>query len=208
MIYLISWIASLIVIKLNFKRRVFGRENVPSKGPFIFVSNHVSYLDPLILGTALPCSKWFNYLAKKDLFEKPVTGWYLRQIHALPLDRDGDITTLKTVVKLIKSGRSIILFPEGTRSKDAELQPARPGVGFIAAKTNVPILPAYIEGSYECMPAGTESVKKGGRINVFIGKPLRFDNIDCSKKDTYQKISDEIMRSISCLKDTYANKIS
>lgn len=206
MIYLISWIASLIVLKLNFKGRVFGRENAPGKGSFIFVSNHASYLDPLVLGTALPCSKWFYYLAKRDLFNKPLKRWYLKQIHALPLDRDGDIAAIKTVVKLLRSGRSLVLFPEGTRSKDVVLRPAKPGVGFIVAKANVPVLPAYIEGTYECMPGGRESVKKGSRINVFIGKPLRFDNIDYNNKYAYQKISDEIMRSISQLKDTHASR--
>lgn len=208
MIYLFSWILSLALIKLNFRHKVFGRENAPSKGPFIFVSNHASYLDPLILGTALPCSKWFSYLAKKEIFEKPLAGWYLKQIHTLPLNREGDVAAMKAVVKLVKSGKSLVLFPEGTRSKGAEIRPAKPGVGFIVAKANVPVLPAYIEGSYEAMPAGRESLKKGSRINVFIGEPLRFDNIDHNAKDSYQKISDEVMRSIAHLKDTHADKIS
>lgn len=207
MIYLISWVASLIGVKYFFRRRVFGGENAPLKGAFVFVSNHASYIDPLVLGTALPCSRWFNYLAKKDLFEKPLMGWYLRQIHALPLDREGDISAIKTVVKLLRSGRRIILFPEGTRSKDPELRPAKPGVGFVVAKANVPVLPAYIEGSYDGMPGGFNSIKKG-RINVYIGKPLKFDNIDYKDKYVYQKITDEIMRSIRQLKDTYAGKIS
>lgn len=208
MIYLISWIASFIVLRFNFKCMVFGRENAPSRGPFIFASNHASYLDPLILGTALPCFKWFYFLAKKDLFEKPLKAWYLKKIHALPLDRNGDIVAIKTVVKLLKSGKSLVLFPEGTRSKEVGLRSAKPGAGFIVAKSSVPVLPAYIEGSYECMPAGKESVKKGGRINVFIGKPLYFENIDINGKDAYKKISDEIMLNIGRLKDAHANKVS
>lgn len=208
MIYLFSWILSLILVKLNFKRKVFGRENVPARGAFILASNHASYIDPLILGTALPCGKWLNYLAKKDLFEKPLTAWYLRKIHAMPLDRNGDIAAIKTVVKLLKSGKSILLFPEGTRSKDGKLQPAKPGIGFIAAKANVPVLPAYIEGSYDAMPAGKKSVKKGSSINVFIGKPIQFDSIDNKDKNLYQQISDQIMHSIAHLKSKYVDKIS
>lgn len=208
MIYLFSWIASLVAIKLNFERKVFGRENVPRKGPFIFVSNHASYIDPLVLGTAIPCSKWMYYIAKKDLFEKPLKVWYLKKIHALPLDRDGDIAAIKTVVKLLKSGRSVILFPEGTRTKDGNLKRAKPGAGFIVAKAGVPVLPAYIEGSLEAMPAGKESVKKGSKINVFIGKPIRFDDIDYKDKYAYQKISDDIMKSIASLRDTNAGKVS
>lgn len=208
MIYLFSWIASLITVRLNFRCSIFGRENAPSKGPFIFVSNHASYIDPLVLGTSLPCAKWFSYVAKKDLFEKPLVGWYLRQIHALPLDREGDVAAVRIVIKLLKSGKSIVLFPEGTRSKEVGLRPAKPGVGFIIAKAKVPVLPAYIEGSYEAMPSGKESVKKGSRINVFIGKPLRFDNLDFNSRDSYQQISDEIMKSIAHLKNTYANKAS
>jgi 1-acyl-sn-glycerol-3-phosphate acyltransferase len=208
MIYIASWIASLIAIKLNFKCSVFGRENAPSEGPFIFVSNHASYIDPLVLGTSLPCAKWFSFVAKKDLFDKPLVGWYLRQIHALPLDREGDVAAVRIVIKLLRSGKSIILFPEGTRSKEIGLRPAKPGVGFIVAKAAVPVLPAYIEGSYEAMPAGKGSVKKGSRINVFIGKPLRFDNLDFNSRDSYQQISDDIMKSIAHLKDTHANKAS
>jgi len=207
MIYLVSWILSVIVLRFNFRIKVFGRENAPG-GAFMFVSNHESYLDPLLLGIALPSWRWFYYLAKKDLFDKPLKSWYLKKIHALPLDREGDVSTVKLVVKMIRSGKSFIFFPEGTRSRGEGLRQAKPGVGFIAAKAGVPVLPAYIEGAYKAMPEDSGSVVKRSRINVFIGKPLEFVNADNSSKEAYQKISDEIMHSIAQLKDAYAGKIS
>ena len=208
MIYLASWILTVIVLKFNFKIKVFGKENVPSKGALIYVSNHESYLDPLLLGISLPFYKWFYFIAKKDLFDKQLKRWYLKKIHALPLDREGDVSTVKSVIKMLKSGKSFILFPEGTRSKGKDIKQAKPGVGFITAKSGVSVLPAYIEGAYEAMPEGSDTAAKGSRINVFIGRPLKFENIDHGGKEAYQKISDEIMRNIAKLKEEHAGKVS
>jgi 1-acyl-sn-glycerol-3-phosphate acyltransferase len=141
------------------------------------------------------------YLAKKDLFDRPLKAWYLKMIHAMPLDREGDITAIKSVVKMLKSGKSLILFPEGTRSKGDKLLPAKPGAGFVVAKSGAPVLPAYIDGSYECMPADKGSANKGRSFSVYIGKPIRFDSVDANDKNAYQKISDEIMRNIAELKE-------
>lgn len=206
MIYLFSWVIYFLAVKVCYRRNVFGRENIPAKGSFIFVSNHESYLDPVLLGTSVSCLKWFNYVAKKDLFDKPLKAWYFRQIHALPLDRDDpDLSSIKMVLRLLKSGRPIILFPEGTRSRGRGLRPAKPGVGFIVAKAKVPVVPAYIEGSYEAMPDFLSTIKKGSRVNIFIGKPLYFNGDD---RSAYQKISDQIMQKIAELKEANAGKIS
>lgn len=207
MIYLLSWILCFVLVRIYFDRRVYGVENIPAKGPFIFASNHDSYLDPVLLGTSVKCSRWFNYLAKKELFSTRLKEWYFRQIHALPLDReDGDLAAIKMVLRLLRSGRPLILFPEGTRSRGKGLQPAKPGLGFIVSKAMIPVVPAYIEGSYEAMPEGVSSIKKRSAINIFIGKPLYFTDARYNHKGGYQEISDQIMEKIADLKEANAGK--
>ena len=101
------------------------------------------------------------------------------------------------------------MFPEGARSKDGSLQKAKPGIGFIAAKARVPVIPAYIDGSFEVLPRGLDTLNRCP-VAVYIGKPVYFDwdTFDKHGKDAYQHVSDEIMRRISELKDKYANKTS
>lgn len=207
MVYSLSWLISLILVKAYFGLRVFGRDNVP-RGAFILASNHESNADPFILGASLPCSKWFSYLAKKELFEGKITGWYFRKIHAIPLDRsEADTSAIRTTLKVLKSGRPMVLFPEGKRSKGNGLQDGKPGVGFIAAKAKVPVVPAYIEGSYKALPEGFSSISKS-RVNVFIGQPLYFDGAEYRGKESYQKISIRIMEEITKLKRENAGKVS
>jgi 1-acyl-sn-glycerol-3-phosphate acyltransferase len=210
MIYFFSWLASLMVVKICCGLKVVGRENVPKDGPFILASNHESNADPFLLGMSLPCSKWFSYLAKKELFEGNVRGWYFRKIHAIPLSRgEADPSAIKKVLKILKSGRPMVLFPEGTRSKGKGLQKGKPGVGFIVAKARVPVVPAYIDGSYKAMPESFGSINRS-KIRVFIGKPVYFDwtIFDKHGKDAYQNVSDEIMRRIAGLKEEYVDKVS
>lgn len=189
--------------------KVFGAENVPKEGPFILVSNHESNADPFILGASLPCSKWFSYLAKKEIFEGRIRGWYFRKIHAIPLNRgEADPSAIKKALGILKSGRPMVLFPEGTRSRGKGLQAAKPGIGFIVAKAKVPVVPAYIEGSYKALPESLGSIKRS-RVNVYIGKSVYFDwnGFDKHGKGAYQHVSDEIMRRIAELKDVYVNKV-
>jgi 1-acyl-sn-glycerol-3-phosphate acyltransferase len=208
MIYSLSWLISLILAKIYFGLKVFGRDNVPKDGPFIFASNHESNADPFLLGASLSCSKWFSYLAKKELFEGKISGWYFRKIHAIPLDRsEADTSAIKKALKVLKSGRPMVLFPEGTRSRGNSLQAGKPGVGFIAAKSRVPIVPAYIEGSYKGLPEGLSSINKS-RVNIFIGKPLYFNDTEYRGKEAYQKISSRIMEEITKLKEDNAGKVS
>jgi 1-acyl-sn-glycerol-3-phosphate acyltransferase len=208
MIYPLSWLISFILAKIYFGLKVFGRDNIPKEGAFILASNHESNADPFILGASLPCSKWFSYLAKKELFENKISGWYFRRIHAIPLDRsEADTSTIRTTLKILKSGRPMVLFPEGRRSKGKGLQDGKRGIGFIAAKAKVPVVPAYIEGSYKALPEGLSSINKN-RVNVFIGKPLYFNGTQYNNKDSYQKISSRIMEEITKLKEENAGKIS
>jgi len=203
MMYFLGWALFLVFFKLYLGLRVVGRENVPEKGAFIMVSNHVSYFDPILLGTSVYRS--LNFMARDNLFKKPCFAWTMRKVHAFPVKRHGgDLGALKKSFEVLASGKPLVIFPEGTRAKDRELKDAKPGVGFIITKANVPVVPAYVAGSFDALPRGLNTLRRHP-VAVFIGEPIIFDKSYYGKRDkeSYQKISDEIMLRIANLKDKY-----
>ena len=131
----------------------------------------------------------------------------MRQVHAFPVKRDsGDLGALKQAIAILKDGKPLVMFPEGTRSKDNKLRPSKPGVGFIAAKAGVPVVPVYIDGSLEALPGSLRTLRRHP-VSVYIGEPVIFDlSNGRNSKEAYQKISDEIMARIAALRDKYVGK--
>jgi len=206
MLYFIGWSLFLIIFKFYLGFTVVGRENVPRKGAFIFVSNHTSYLDPILLGTSLYRSLY--YMARENLFKKRCFGWIMRKLHAFPVKRGkGDLSAIRESLGILGEGKPLMIFPEGTRAKDENLRKAMPGVGFIVAKAGVPVVPAYVGGSFTALPRGIKTLNRHP-VAVYIGKPIVFDksNFDKRDKESYRKISDEIMRDIAELKNRYVDK--
>jgi len=202
MIYFIGWSIFYIIFKFYLGFKVVGRENVPARGSFIFVSNHVSYLDPILLGTSVYRS--LNYMARENLFKKPCFGSIMRGLHSFPIKRSrGDLRAIKEALRILKEGKPLVIFPEGTRSKNRKLRPGKPGVGFIVARAKVPVIPAYVKGSFDALPRGMKTLRRHP-VEVHIGKPVDFDPFDFDTKDkmVYQKIGDEVMRRIAELKET------
>lgn len=204
MLYFIGWLYFLIRIRSRLSVRVIGRENVPPKGAFIFASNHASYLDPVLLGTSV--YRPVSYMAKESLFNTPLKAWALKSVRVFPVKRnEGDPGAIKTAIRILRSGEPLVIFPEGTRSKDGRLQQGKPGIGFIVSKAKVPVVPAYIEGAFEAMPGGVDSVRRHP-VTVYIGKPVSVDALAAGKADreAYQKISDGIMTAIARVKERQA----
>jgi len=144
-IYRLGYTISKVVAKLGFRLRTYGRENLIENGPAILASNHSSYLDPPLVGVC--CRKDVYFLARKSLFERPVIGPLIAQLNTVPVDRDrGDVGAVRAMIKLLKSGNRVLVFPEGTRSKDGNLQPARAGVGLLIAKSLAPVVPVRVFG--------------------------------------------------------------
>lgn len=136
----------LVLILLHL--RVKGSGNLPKKGACIIASNHISYLDPPLLGFA--AGRELYYLAKAGLFEEvnKFFTWLIITYNAIPLRREGvDLKTIKRVLNLLRRGKALVLFPEGTRSKSGNLLPPKPGLGFIAWHADVPVVPTYIKGA-------------------------------------------------------------
>jgi 1-acyl-sn-glycerol-3-phosphate acyltransferase len=197
-IYRLGYTISKVVAKLGFRLQTYGRENLIEDGPAILASNHASYLDPPLVGVC--CRKDVYFLARKSLFERPVVGPLLAQLNTIPVDRDrGDVGAVRAMIKLLKSGNRVLVFPEGTRSKDGNLQPARAGVGLLIAKSLAPVVPVRVFGSYAALP------RSGGirfvPITVVIGKPLFFTKQDLGtdERTAYQVLSDRVMAAIAAL---------
>ena len=197
-IYRLGYTISKVVAKLGFRLRIYGRENLIEDGPAILASNHASYLDPPLVGVC--CRKDVYFLARKSLFERPVVGPILAQLNTIPVDRDrGDVGAVRALIKLLKSGNRVLVFPEGTRSKDGNLQPARAGVGLLIAKSLAPVVPVRVFGSFAALP------RTGGirfvPITVVIGKPLFFTKQDLGtdERAAYQVLSDRVMAAIAAL---------
>lgn len=188
-----------LLAKIFFRFRVIHPERLPQSGGLILAANHQSYFDPPLVGI---CSKRaVHYLARKTLMEWPFFGPLFPDMNVIPVDRDGnDMSALKTVIRKIKEGEGVVLFPEGTRSRDGKLQPGQAGVGLVIAKTLAPVVPVRIFGSYEAFPRGSKGVKFHP-IRVVIGEPIHFTKEDVANadRDTYRQLSQRVMDAIAKL---------
>ena len=189
-----------ILARVFFRMRVVGRENMVESGPLILAVNHASFFDPPLAGI---CSRRaVYYLARKTLMKWPFFGPLFPDMNVIPVERDGnDMSALREVIKKVKEGNGIVLFPEGTRSKDGQLQPARAGIGFVIAKTGAPVLPMRIFGAYDAFPKGAKRLRFT-KITVVIGQPIRFspEELAIATRETYQILSTRVMDAIAALK--------
>ena len=183
---------------------VTGRENVPMSGPLLVASNHLSNLDPPLLGASLP--RRLNYIAKRGLF-KPVIGTFFRAYGAYPLnpeEQGKDIEALLWMRKLLREDRAIVVFPESHRNPEAGLQEGMPGVALMAVKTQTPILPVGIAGSENVGPLWRVAVPTGN-ISVTIGEPFTLPEVK-GKLDPAQlkgMMDDVMLRIAACLPERY-----
>ena len=154
------------------KVEIKGEENVISDGPQIFASNHQSIYDILMLAGYLPVQ--IRWLAKKELFSIPFMGWHMSRVGYIKIDRSNmrqAALSFRKAAEKIKSGASVVIFPEGTRSLDGKLQPFKPGLFSLALRSGVPVLPVSISGSKDIIRKGSLRVHRG-RIKMVIGKPI------------------------------------
>lgn len=203
--YYFWYTLSKITARLFFSLRVVHPERLIEEGPVILASNHQSYFDPPLVGI---CSKRdVYYLARKTLLNVPLLGKLLPHINVIPVDRDGnDMSALKTIIRLVRSGNGVVLFPEGTRSPDGHLQQGKQGIGLIIAKSRAPVQPMRIFGAHEAFPKGSGKIT-AVPITVVVGEPIRFtseelDPASChgDERALYQKLSDRVMEAIASLK--------
>src|SRR6185503_9921393 len=132
--YRLGWILFRTLFAVYFRWRVFNAERVPRTGPVILAANHASFLDPPLVGAGF--NRRCNFLARDTLFRYPGIGALLHSWRAVPVDREGGAAGLKAILDRLLQGGVIILFPEGTRTRDGKLQPARSGIGLTVIKSN------------------------------------------------------------------------
>lgn len=191
-----------VYFRLYHRGRVENAHRLPDEGGFILAGNHVSFLDPPFFGLA--CRREAFYMARDTLFRNPLAGWILRKWNCVPINRDrGDLGALRTMLRMLGEGKAVLMFPEGTRSPDGKLQEARAGIGMIAAKAGVPVVPMRIVGTDKALPKGA-SFPRPVKVTIKFGEPFTYPlpaGFDKMKGDDqkviYLDIGREIMRRIS-----------
>ena len=180
---------------------VTGRERVPVSGGLIVASNHISFFDPPLVSTA--CPRELHFLAKEELFKTPVLGPLIAALRSIPIRRGvADMSGLSRAIAVLKSGEGLLLFPEGSRMKDGELHPARPGVGMMSVHADVPIVPCYISGSNRAK----QWWNRRTRVRITFGEVRDWRMLAGAGSDLtpgralYQRIGDAVMRDIAALR--------
>ncbi len=192
MIYTIVRALFKILFAVGLRLRVEGTENIPKEGPLVIACNHLSLLDPPVLGTA--ASRKVHFMAKEELFV-PVLGTIYKILGAFPVRRGGaDRAAIKHGIEILESGQVLAIFPEGTRSKTGKLGKAQPGALMMASKAKATIVPACIIGT---------DYKRYGRIwpkvTVRFGKPIPFPQDAVVSKELLLELTDDMMHHIASL---------
>lgn len=157
---------------LGYRYRVWGREHVPRRGGVLLVSNHQSFLDPVLVAAGLP--RQVHYMARRSLFRVPGFRGLIRSLNAFPVRRGGvDLSAVRETVARLGAGELVLVFPEGTRTDDGRIQPLRRGVELLARRARVPIVPVVIDGAYEAWPRSRRWPRLG-TIRVEFGRPIRW----------------------------------
>jgi len=202
--YFLAWSGFRFIARFYFRRRFYNAERVPLTGPLILAANHESYIDPFLVGSGFKRS--IHYLAREDLFAVPVLHWLLPRLQTVPVDREGGgARGLKVILDRLLAGGGIILFPEGTRTRDGKLQRPRLGIALTVIKSNAPVFPVRVFtyrafGRHMRFPVPR-------RVAVKYGAPMTFDHLraeakTCSKqrlKEIYQTVADDLMAAIAKL---------
>ncbi len=225
MLYLSVRFLTIVLFKILFRLQAFGRGNIPLKGGFILAANHTSYLDPPVLAAA--CPRKLCFLAKEELFKtafsrkspsgislsdfrsgiRYILSYTIRKLisslNTYPINKQsGDFGSLRRAMRELEAGRPLAIFPEGRRISGGELAQPSKGIGFLAAKAGVPIVPAFIEGASGALPVGGKFIRPK-KIRVYFGRALKPQELirRLKGKDYYQSIAELTMNEIARLKE-------
>src|ERR1700693_43976 len=192
--HLSRWLA-----RLFFGFRITHRGRVIQTGPVILAVTHKSFLYPPLAGNAADRAIFF--LAKKSLMDVPILGWLLPKLNVIPVTLEGgDRSALKALIRVLGAGQCALVFPEGTRTPDGNLQPAEPGLGLLIATTRAPVVPMRMFGAFDVWPIGGR-LRLFRKITVVGGEPIYFSEADLSGggRDLYTGLSQRVMDAIASL---------
>lgn len=175
-----------------WRARVFGTENVPMSGPLIVACNHLSYLDPPIMGCL--CPRRISYMAKKELFDMAVLGPMIRALGAYPVDRHGSaMAAIRRSLSVLQAGGAVGIFPEGTRNRDGTVEP-QTGVALLASLANARVVPACV--------VGTDRALRLARVDVAFGPPLALAGDRKATREDLAKFTTTVMSAIERLTES------
>ena len=193
-----------VLTTVVFDFKAYGTHHVPAEGGVLLVTNHASYLDPVLIGVQLP--RPISYLAKSELFINSVFGWLIRNLNAYPVRQGaGDVGAMKETIKRLQEGHLLNIFPEGSRTETGELLPIAPGVALVVRRAGVPIVPCVIQGSFESMPRG-RAIPHRRPIAVMYGPPMDVNGMKSEQivkliDDTFHRMVDELRAKMRANRD-------
>ena len=177
-----------ILSKIFYKYEVIGEENIPTEGNIIIAANHKSNLDAIFMGAAVR-KREMAPIGKKELFEVKPLGYILKKLNAIPINREKpDVSTIKSILRAIKEGYAVGIFPEGTRIKEPGFGKAKAGLGLFAVKSKSLVIPVSIISNYKLF----------NRVTVYIDKPISFEEYYKEKLTTedYERLSQNVLEVI------------
>lgn len=195
MFYKVCKVIAKPIAHIFYRLKVTGKENEPMDGALLVCGNHISLVDPVFIGINL--KRQIHFMAKVELFKNKIISKLLIKFGAYPVNRGkADLTAIKTTIKLLKSGKAVGIFPEGTRAKDDEMLEAKSGIAMFVYKTKATVLPIGVKCSGK--------VKLFKRIYINIGKPVKFEELDFGDGtgDDFKRVSEIIMTKIRELETT------
>lgn len=192
-----------MIFKVWNRYTISGEHQLPPNGQgFILAANHVSYLDPPVIGSRI--RRPVVFLAKEKLFSIRWLGPVIQWLGALPVAGDSDFRSLRNVIKSLKTGHAVVIFPEGTRASVDEFLDPHPGVIFLAHAAKVPIVPCYIHGTHLAWPKRARYFRPA-KIHVSIGQPIHVESVDHKEKNAYyDQCAQLVMQKIKELKEQNA----
>jgi len=178
-----------LIFSLFYRWQIEGLENVPKSGGAIIAPNHINFFDPTLVGSALRRPVYF--MAKKELFDTPILGRIVRQTHAFSIKRGlQDMSAMRKAFSILKRGDLLLVFPEGTRSRNGRMGAAKAGAGMLACNAQVPLIPVKLEN--------TNLMLKFKRVKVKFDKPVYPPKTFV--KDDYMRLSQKVLDIISNMK--------
>ncbi len=203
-LYKLAALIIRIILRINGGYKVIGIENIPAQGGALITANHISYLDPPVIGSVLP--RKGTFMARHGLFDVPVLGWMIRGA-AFPVDRENPRpSSIKESVRRLRRGELIIMFPEGRRSDSGRLLEAKKGAGMIAALSRVPVVPTLVVDTNMALKVDAKWLSRSS-VTVVFGRPVNFSEMAASEglrgQALYEKISVTIMDEIRNMQKRY-----
>ena len=203
------------LLKVLYRPKARGLENVPEEGPVILAANHVSFMDSLFIPLAL--KRRVVYLGKSDYFDSAKTRWFFKLVNVIPVKREGGTAgeaAIQAGVRELKKGLVVGIYPEGTRSPDGRLFRGKTGVARMALLANAPVVPVGVFGTRELQPPDRKMPKLSGRVQIVFGRPLSFERFAGQDRDRFvlRSATDEILYEIMMITgqdyvDEYASRV-